>query len=356
MKSLFLMPTRSKKMLERQHEEFERFAKANRKLDGAFAEEKGGIEKIAVMVRGNEPLGIVQGMLNDKRNKSCLDILYSIGDAEDGSLVIPSLRTAGFVANIQPKNCTKKRIVELDDLVTLDVAVFRKLGYDAMFSFVDFGGAGGKQTCVTPAISMMENSEIKYLTPGFSRHLPGTSSKATIEVLGDAAAFAYLHFRNVGFMIKSLVADSTDQDEMFGGEFELRAIAIGHELYRAQRLWTVEEAFDDVDFSRALHKRKRMLIRPIRHALEDDIVNTLVTHFEDFLEKIRGMLPERWWTGMNAIMNVPQAFAEFTKEFGDLLKGNRHPEAKELHRTLIISGTIHHHNHDESECWLKGTC
>jgi hypothetical protein len=126
-------------------------------------------------------------------------------------------------------------------LAKLAVASFRRLGQDVFPASIRYDS--DEHVFGMALRDRRGLSVIRAMPPFFKMSLPDRS--ASVEILSDDAFQCLLRFRSVHSEIRQLIRDAASRQQYTEYEGPLRAAGAGHELYSAQKLWTMEEALAD---------------------------------------------------------------------------------------------------------------
>jgi hypothetical protein len=277
--------------------------------------------------------------------------------------------SAGSVANIEAGMMGGKpvRAVDMEGLTLVGVAVLRKLGVPAFFSYMHFDKENPKLQALrslswlvgsipagepVPAILAM-TPEPEFLTflPPYALSLPTHNAVTGFEVLDDNAVLSLMHMKAAYEYSLSLMRDIATRKAESEDEGMLRIVGIGHTLHEGMSIWSERDARRDAASALALLNPKSGSLRmeSIRILAESRYVHNLICPVHHNLMASHVMLSDEAKRLLSEIVqrvshDDPEGMAGFLVSMQDI------ECVPKLMAYLELSGHISEHVHDRSGC------
>ncbi len=217
---------------------------------GPLSDGRGEIRKLALYARKRLPRdeALVSGAVVNAL-LGCKEIPFRV--VEENRINPFSIRTADAIAS---ESVYGQRMITTNDIVTLTVSILRQLGFDSYVSYIH-------DHVPTPAIARFGSAPEPQLL-AFANMIKTTSPT---EFLDDEALHSLLHFDTAKRMLCSMLGDCISGKLEFSLEGRIRAAAIGHMIYRALRLWDLENVSESYKSIMGIPCKHDGELRSIRH-------------------------------------------------------------------------------------------
>jgi hypothetical protein len=240
-------------------------------LDGPFQDQSGAIAKLSDDVGSRMKFGAHNSIVG-----AAIATLspQNLPGGERSWLKVPFIVTpysppgicesAGRVANVEPgmAGSTPVRAVDMEGLTLVGVAVLRKLGFPAHFSYMHFDMENPKLKAlrsmpwlvgsipvgepVPTILAMSPEPEFLTFLPPYAIPLPTHNAVAGFEVLDDAAVLSLMRMKLAYEQSISLMREIAAQALEPEGDGTRKAMGIGHLLHDAASIWTLPDASHDL--------------------------------------------------------------------------------------------------------------
>ncbi|MFH0885277.1 MAG: hypothetical protein V1861_06210, partial [Candidatus Micrarchaeota archaeon] len=203
---------------------------------------------------------------------------------------------AGSVANVEASldGARPVRAVDMEGLTLVGVAVLRRLGLPAFFSFMHFDkeypglqalrrisalvGSIPVGEPVPSIVVLNPEPEILSLLPPYVIPLPTHNAVAGFEILDDSAVLSLMRLKMAYEHSVELMRDIAAREPESEDEGALRAVGIGHTLHEGISLWSEQDARRDLALAAALLNPKdgRPNMESIRLLAEGRYIHNLL--------------------------------------------------------------------------------
>ncbi|MCI0503286.1 hypothetical protein L0Y65_01085 [Candidatus Micrarchaeota archaeon] len=203
--------------------------------------------------------------------RSWLDVPFIIPPERSGG----AFDCAGAVACAETSDAGSGpvREVDMEGITLLGVSVLRRLGIPAFFSYLHFDNGNPRMQemhslsiyvgsvpfgdPVPAVLTLNPEPELFAFVPPYAIPFPAHVSVSGFEVLDDSAVHSLIQVKMAFEQAIRLMRDVSDQRLESEAEGEFRAMCIAHALHEGMRLWSVEDAWRDMDAAAALNNPAR---------------------------------------------------------------------------------------------------
>jgi hypothetical protein len=277
--------------------------------------------------------------------------------------------SAGMVADIETSlmGSTPVRAVDMEGLTMVGVAVLRKLGLPAFFSYMHFDVENPRLKAlrslswlvgsipvgepVPTILTMSPEPEFLTFLPPYALSLPTHNAVTGFEVLDDGAVISLMNLKMAYEYSISLMRDAAASALESKDEGARRALSIGHVLHDGASLWTPSDAMHDLASATSFINPKsgQLEMKSVRMWAESRYVHNLLCRVHHSILASEVMLSD-----------------EVKSMFSEILRQARHDDSNgvveipislrdidcvtKLRAYLALSETIREHVHGREAC------